>query len=452
MKRALEVVSTVIMLILVLVIVPFRQIFSIDKAFRDDEIYKHGNIYRINKDHKLFLPSGTPEVLAYAHVQRHYYGGWGFVDRSGKIVIEPKFNSSTRFKNGFASVSIGKDFFASQTLIDRTGKPITDKLFAGTSDMFEHLAQVEYTIPSVCYGGDSTNIQTYIDENGRLWKRQFKACCVFREGIAPVRLPTERFHFKQTNPLFCVIENLAQMAENSYADMCYSVNGGYRDYAIVDSKGTTIKRLPGTPELVSFSEGLLPFKAKNLFGFVDTRGNIVIQPKFYAASSFADGLAAVCLSDSERRWGFIDKSGRLVIPFKYSDFQDFHDGLARVGMDEESGFINKKGELVIGSTENFKVEGNFSEGLASVTLPDNGKGFINTSGQIVIKLPPCDVGEFHDGLCYASVLKNGTGLFGYIGKTGKWLIKPQFDRAVNFSEGLAAVYFDDAALLIEKPK
>ena len=69
----------------------------------------------------------------------------------------------------------------------------------------------------------------------------------------------------------------------------------------------------------------------------------------------------------------------------------------------------------------------------------------------MIKLPPCDVGEFHDGLCYASLLKNGTRLLGYIGKTGTWLIKPQFDNAENFSEGLAAVYFADKALLIEKP-
>jgi len=451
MKKTLEIATTVIMLILVLVMVPFRQIFGIDKAYRDYEIYKHGIPFRIKKDHILLPASSGPQTSAYIYVRQRYYGGWGFIDRSGKVVIEPKFNASTRFKNGLASVSIGKNYFASRTLIDRTGEPITDKLFAGTSDMSEHLAEVEYSIPSIYYGGDSTNIQTYIDDNGRLWKHQFKACGPFREGIAPVQLRTERFHFKQTNPMFCLIENLAQMAENSYANMCYAINGSYRDYEIVDLKETTVKRLPGTAELVPFSEGLLPFKAKNLFGFVDTKGNIVVQPKFYAASSFADGLAAVCFSYSDRRWGFIDTSGTLVIPFKYSEFQDFHDGLARVHMGEESGFINKKGEFVIRSTENFQVEGNFSEGLASVNLPSNGKGFINPSGKIVIKLPPCDVGEFHDGLCYASLLKNGTRLLGYIGKTGTWLIKPQFDNAENFSEGLAAVYFADKALLIEKP-
>lgn len=46
-----------------------------------------------------------------------------------------------------------------------------------------------------------------------------------------------------------------------------------------------------------------------------------------------------------------------------------------------------------------------------------------------------EFGCFMDGL--AVVNKNGK--FGYINKTGKMVIAPEFDGALNFSEGMAAV-------------
>ncbi|MCT4619853.1 MAG: WG repeat-containing protein [Marinisporobacter sp.] len=70
-------------------------------------------------------------------------------------------------------------------------------------------------------------------------------------------------------------------------------------------------------------------------------------------------------------------------------------------------------------------------------------GYIDKNGKEVIKLPS-NIGmayEFSEGL--AVVYDKNTKLYGYIDKTGNYAIKPQFELATFFSEGLAAVKKND---------
>lgn len=76
---------------------------------------------------------------------------------------------------------------------------------------------------------------------------------------------------------------------------------------------------------------------------------------------------------------------------------------------------------------------------------ENGKtGFINSTGQVVIKPTFLAAGEFSEGLASARI--NGT--YGYIDQTGKFVIQPQFDYATPFSEGLAVVYKDGQSFFV----
>lgn len=70
-------------------------------------------------------------------------------------------------------------------------------------------------------------------------------------------------------------------------------------------------------------------------------------------------------------------------------------------------------------------------------ITENNKyGFINASGEIVIKPIFIGSGEFSEGLAHARI--NGT--YGYIDATGNFVIQPQFDYATPFNKGLAIVY------------
>ena len=50
-------------------------------------------------------------------------------------------------------------------------------------------------------------------------------------------------------------------------------------------------------------------------GFIDAKGQIVIQPEYVMAKIFSEGLAAVATMtrDKKKLWGYIDRDGRVVI-------------------------------------------------------------------------------------------------------------------------------------------
>lgn len=91
--------------------------------------------------------------------------------------------------------------------------------------------------------------------------------------------------------------------------------------------------------------------------------------------------------------------------------------------------------LIASRIENYA--NSFSEGLAFAQIGDRF-GYIDKSGEMVISLPWCDFGRsFHEGL--AAVRDEESGLWGYIDKTGRQVVVPQYKVADDFSERLAHV-------------
>ena len=89
--------------------------------------------------------------------------------------------------------------------------------------------------------------------------------------------------------------------------------------------------------------GLRPVKVEGKYGYIDKKGNIVINPQFDNAHYFRKGLAAVMIGD---KWGFIDKTGKYVINPQFDFTYGFSEGLARVEIGGNARYINKRGEIV----------------------------------------------------------------------------------------------------------
>ncbi len=102
-------------------------------------------------------------------------------------------------------------------------------------------------------------------------------------------------------------------------------------------------------------------------------------------------------------YGFINTQGKIAIGARFDDAKDFHNGLAAVKLGEKWGYIDKTGQFVTEKVFDWVPE-KLDEDLNCVQI--------------------------------------GTK-WGYVNKTGNVVIQPQFDKAFPFSEGLAAVYFDD---------
>lgn len=182
-----------------------------------------------------------------------------------------------------------------------------------------------------------------------------------------------------------------------------------------------------------------PVKIGDSYGYINREGKILINPQFKEATIFREGLALVKSSTDDPKWGFINEEGKYVISPIYNQATVFSDGLAWVVADNESPTaIDKQGNIKFSMVE-AKVVNIFSEGLASFAIEENYEkkwGFVDKTGKIVINPQFEEVGMFSEGQC---PFKNGENKWGYIDKKGNITINPQFDVADSYINGNAVV-------------
>ncbi len=244
-----------------------------------------------------------------------------------------------------------------------------------------------------------------------------------------------------------------------------------------------------------FSEGYCAIKKNDLWGFIDTLGNIVIDFKYFSwlgidAPYFSSGIALVAIKEGVTNVPkYLDKKGQeLFKTIKFVSATQFENGIALIGKGNSSysatfSFINKQGQPIPGAITNnmgFNVKlfpfceglsryqdsktstygfinnqakwtiqpgkyndaGDFSEGMAPVQNKINWYwGYINTKGEEKI---PFDYkqkpGKFSDGL---AAVKNSADDVGYIDQTGKTVIPFNFNGYQtngDFKNGYAVAY------------
>ncbi len=148
---------------------------------------------------------------------------------------------------------------------------------------------------------------------------------------------------------------------------------------------------------------------------------------------FHEGLAVAGYDDT---WGYIDVRGQFVIePGLYFGLSEFSEGLAEVvKIDGSRVFIDRNGNVVFSCHENFAYDP-FQEGLSTTYSFDNGKmGYVNRIGELVIPIEFEHAGKFNDG--YAVASKNN--LYGIINKNGNFVIDPMYTSITMTSQGYYA--------------
>lgn len=154
-----------------------------------------------------------------------------------------------------------------------------------------------------------------------------------------------------------------------------------------------------------------------------------------------------------KKMGFIDASGKIQIPPVLSyeggnGDDEFHDGLLEIG-GGDGVYVNTTGKKVIRGLER---GWDFSEGLA-VAMPKGGDkwGFIDKTGKFVIA-PRFATSEldypwsFEDGLAMIMV----KGKIGYIDHSGAFMIPPSFLEGNDFHEGFARVVVEGPCAYVDE--
>jgi hypothetical protein len=207
--------------------------------------------------------------------------------------------------------------------------------------------------------------------------------------------------------------------------------------------------LQDAEEIHNYHNGIAAVRKNNKYGFVNKKGEIIINNEFDAVGKFSENLIAVAkyedLPDtSYLKWFFIDRTGKQIFDMSFTDVHDFSEGFAAVAINGKWGWMNKSGKFVFGN--DFQECKSFSEGYAAFKKGD-AWGLINNKGKIVAQPNYFDVGEMHEHFATFSM---GPKNVGYIDTTGNIVIQPQFESASNFNKGIAYVAKNNQIGLMRK--
>jgi hypothetical protein len=208
----------------------------------------------------------------------------------------------------------------------------------------------------------------------------------------------------------------------------------------------------------TFSEGLCALKKNELWGFIDTTGNVVIDYQYFRWGNpnpfFSSGIALVSVKEGYmNKLAFLDKKGQLLFKAqKFTNSTPFQSGIAIAEKINETNrartysLINRQGQVIPGSINPgpgrglFHTLEPFHEGYTK--LYDSNKksiGFITTQGKwLPVTGTYADAGIFSEGL--VAVQNTLNYFWGFINARGE--VKVPFDYRKQpgiFSEGLAAV-------------
>lgn len=324
-------------------------------------------------------------------------GRWGFIDRTGRFRIPPRYNGAGQFSEGVAYVWLWDGEQRRDGVVDVNGKftklpPPNDYQF------IFHDGLARFQTPS-----GQERKYGYMDVNGRVViPPQFFDSGHFSEGLAWVSV------LKEGKWLYGFIDKTGKVViepqfvyqPGDFVDGLAKVVGQH-DSGFIDRAGRvrirvesehagdhfsegllaviqgdpprgvylkrdgrvafeipfwqqrtarqrslyTIRRL----QLAPFSEGLAPVLSFNKLGFIDTTGRVVIEPLFRGTSGFSEGLAAVKVigGDGQYVWGYIDRAGRFAVAPQFGEAHPFAGGLARVvTADGQGRLIDRSGNVI----------------------------------------------------------------------------------------------------------
>jgi hypothetical protein len=296
-------------------------------------------------------------------------GKWGYINRSGEVVVAPRFRQALDFDEGLARVQTEKTL----DYIDAQGKTvftIPEKLrpLNWTRPFSDGLAA--FAVKRKC---------GYFDRQGKVVvDPKYDDVKEFSEGLAAV--------------------NEGAKSERSMVPLLLGGKWGF-----IDKTGRLIVPLQfDRVDPKGFSDGKALVQSNGKWSFIDKAGKVVIEPKrgnwWPDAHGFSEGLALMrgtVPGGTKSRLGFIDKTGKFAIEPRFEEAEDFSEGLAVVVAAEKHGYVDRTGRIVI--EPQFTKARNFSEGFAAVRSGEHWS-YVDKQGKVVIAGRFNDAKDFKGGL------------------------------------------------------
>jgi WG containing repeat len=284
--------------------------------------------------------------------------GVGYIDPKGKVVIPPRsidtkeLQGAEDFSEGLAAFGVDVGEKTLYGYLDKTGQVVIPAQFASPGQFVDGIALVE-TYQNL--QKDESMRYVFINKQGKILFENPKTFTaqdysVFSEGFAPVMV-SEKWGFIDRQgqlvipPLFGGVHRDTKFSSGLVPIQSTECNT-YDKYGYLDTTGK-FQIPPQFTNARPFSEGLAAVKVgdgtEGLWGYIDRTGKFAIRPQFTdslsGAGEFHEGLAPVSIRDPSTPpdsigngiTGYIDRTGKFVIPPQFNQGgSPFHGGLAYV--------------------------------------------------------------------------------------------------------------------------
>ena len=261
-------------------------------------------------------------------------GKWGFIDKTGTMVIAPKLRAKSvrGFSEGLAMVKEKKHW----AFIDKTGEVVFETRYEDVDPFKDGLAEVRREIKVGLLGGFLTtavsfaiNIPVigmpndylgdkvkrgYIDKTGAeiiSTKNDYNS--PFFDGMALVRVKSKWGMVDRKGAY--VIEPKYKDVHLFYDDLAAVQDGDKWGFVGRDGK---IVIEPKYDEVHDFTDGIAAVRQGSKSFFIDKTGRVpfLLPNNITDIGMFNKGLAPVKI---DGKWGFIDTKGTVVIPPAYNE-------------------------------------------------------------------------------------------------------------------------------------
>lgn len=370
-----------------------------------------------------------------------------------EIVLEPKFDDLGSMNDGLAAASVGGKY----GYVDKSGEIVIDPQYTFASPFQNEVAFVSTkNIPEMRGRGIATlNLEIGLinTSNDLLTDQKFELVQEFSEGLAAVRI-NRKWGYINTSGSIVVEPRFddAKEFQNGYAVVVLGMGHG-----IIDAKGNEVVE-PKFWRMYGFENGLARFSEGNSHtGFMNEQGEIALdfswedngKSGLAVNTNFGDGLAAAqeFADNYFDLCGYVNKEGDWHLPAIYHVCGQFRNGMALVaeipnydqssyrwdGADLQFWFINTNGELI------FEQRFDNAKDRDTFWLVSNGEmeGAVLQDGTMIE--PQYDDIQYMTHGLFAVLLGEKRGV---VNEKNEYLLPPRFDQIGEYSEGVAPVSID----------
>ena len=190
------------------------------------------------------------------------------------------------------------------------------------------------------------------------------------------------------------------------------------------------------------------WEGKWIYGYIDDKGQVLIEPQFADASEFRNGFAVVAVRDGESmKYGYITRSGSYLIKPQFDIAEPFDNGYAmvanRTGDGYAYGVVDSSGKIIIQPRYMLIDMSEYSIRRGYITVRSDDLFAVYNLGNGTMTEMKYDFVNIHDNFVELRSQAGGKALYGMILPNGK-VIEPTFDW-IHYYDGV-----DNVLAMVEK--